>query len=278
MHGAHGQSFSLTSGADSIQGTAGNDTIIAVAGSLSAGDSINGGGGKNLLQLFGAGSFDLSQPAALRHISVVQGANEAQAVTLSGSANLVFRGGNGDSVITSLAGNDSIATGAGNTTVHGGSGNDLITAGSGADLIFAGSGHATVRGGSGNDTINGGDGGDRIAAGSGNTIIVGGAGKDTIEAGIGNDSVTLGGGTDVLKLAYSEHAAGTILVADFTHGSDRIDAGQFAHNFRDLQAHSTITGSAGGLVIQIADGPTITLVGATTVTGSDFVFWGHPHG
>jgi Ca2+-binding RTX toxin-like protein len=278
MHAAHGQSFSLTSGADTILGTAGNDTIIAVAGSLSAGDSIDGGGGKNLLLLSGAGNFDLSQPATLAHINAVQGSNDNQSVTLAGGAGLSFRGGSGADVITSLTGNDSIATGNGNTTVHGGSGNDVILAGSGNDLIFAGSGHATVRGGSGNDTINGGDGGDKIQAGSGSSVIVGGAGNDTIQAGIGNDTVTLGGGADVLKLAYSEDATGTIQIADFTHGADRIDAGQFARNFHDLQAHMSLTASAGGLTIQITEGPTITLLGVATVTGSDFVFWGHPHG
>jgi Ca2+-binding RTX toxin-like protein len=277
MHAAHGQSFSLTIGADIIVGSAGNDTIIAVAGALSAGDAIDGGAGKNLLLLSGAGSFDLSQPATLLHIDGVQGSNDNQSVTLAGSADLIFRAGNGANVITSLAGNDKIMTGDGNTTVHGGSGNDVIVAGSGNDLIFAGSGHATVRGGSGNDTINAGDGGDKIQAGSGNSIIVGGAGNDTIQAGTGNATVTLGGGSDVLKLAYSEDATGTIQVADFTHGADRIDAGQFARNFHDLQAHSTITASAGGLTIQVTEGPTITLLGVATVTGADFVFWGQPH-
>jgi Ca2+-binding RTX toxin-like protein len=279
IHSAHvqPQAFALTTGADSIAGARGNDIVVATAGTLSAGDSIDGGGGRNVLLLSGAGSFDLSQPAVLAHIQLVQGANDDQSVTLRGGADLTYHGGSGNDAITSLTGNDVIVTGTGNDTVQGGSGNDLIKLGSGSDLVLAGSGHSTVQGGSGSATIIGGAGGDVLAGGSGTASIAGGTGNDTIRAGIGSDTVSFGGGHDVLKLAYSEDATGTILVSDFAHGNDRIDAGQFARNFADLQAHSTITASAAGLVIQIAEGPTLTLVGVTSVSHSDFVFWGTPH-
>jgi hypothetical protein len=71
-HAMPGKTFSLTQGNDRFQGGKGNDTIVAANDTLSAGDVISGGGGTNTLSLIGGGSFDLSLPAKLDDIDVVQ--------------------------------------------------------------------------------------------------------------------------------------------------------------------------------------------------------------
>ena len=66
-----GKTFHLTKGADRIHGGDGDDTIVATSGTLSPGDTINGDDGINTLTLVGGGTFDLSLPARLKNIQVV---------------------------------------------------------------------------------------------------------------------------------------------------------------------------------------------------------------
>jgi probable HAF family extracellular repeat protein/ELWxxDGT repeat protein len=55
--------FTLTPGADTFVGGAGNNTVYGTAATLSAGDSLTGGSGMNVLELIGSGSFDITQLA-----------------------------------------------------------------------------------------------------------------------------------------------------------------------------------------------------------------------
>ncbi|HSV28858.1 MAG TPA: calcium-binding protein, partial [Candidatus Omnitrophota bacterium] len=79
-------------------------------------------------------------------------------------------------------GDDVIATGLGKDTVHGGGGDDVIHGEGGADRLF---------GGSGDDVILGGDQGDVIVGGAGDDVLVGGDHADTFlfELGSGHDMV-----------------------------------------------------------------------------------------
>jgi hypothetical protein len=56
--------FTLTTGADTFVGGAGDNTVYGTSATLNAGDSLTGGSGTNVLDLIGSGSFDISQLAA----------------------------------------------------------------------------------------------------------------------------------------------------------------------------------------------------------------------
>jgi hypothetical protein len=51
--------FTLTTGADTIVGSAGDDIVYGTTTTLNAGDSLTGGSGNNVLPLIGSGSFDV---------------------------------------------------------------------------------------------------------------------------------------------------------------------------------------------------------------------------
>ncbi|ROR03156.1 DUF4214 domain-containing protein [Desulfosoma caldarium] len=63
--GPPGEVYTLTTGVDTIEGTAGNDTIIAdntgTAKQLTAADQIDGGAGNDVLKIYAAGDDNLSQ-------------------------------------------------------------------------------------------------------------------------------------------------------------------------------------------------------------------------
>ena len=65
--------YTLTTGSDTVAGTAGNDTVYATADTLNAGDSLTGGAGLDILSLSGTGTFRVDQLAAFtgfEHIRV----------------------------------------------------------------------------------------------------------------------------------------------------------------------------------------------------------------
>jgi hypothetical protein len=70
-----GQVKTLTTGADTFTGGSANNTIIANAGTINSGDSIDGGSGgtnqNNTLVLQGPGTFDLTLPTSLTDIETV---------------------------------------------------------------------------------------------------------------------------------------------------------------------------------------------------------------
>jgi Ca2+-binding RTX toxin-like protein len=163
-------SFSIGSDVPSvyIDGGGGADTIVAAN---SAGDTVMGGAGGNLLESTGIGSnyFD----GGIGNDTLIAG---------SGNDTLYGDIGN-DSILCSGVGADSIG---GNTFARGGPGNDTIIAGSGLSQ--------TLRGNGGADSIVGGDGNDFINGNAGNDTIVGSntvdTGVDTIFGGGGNDSIS----------------------------------------------------------------------------------------
>jgi hypothetical protein len=65
-------SFTLTPGADTFVGGAGDDIVYGTASTLNAGDSLTGGSGNNLLELIGSGSFDISQLARFTGFQRIQ--------------------------------------------------------------------------------------------------------------------------------------------------------------------------------------------------------------
>ncbi|HLG88845.1 MAG TPA: hypothetical protein VKZ79_16780 [Alphaproteobacteria bacterium] len=299
--------YTLTTGADTIADGTGNADIVATSATLSTGDVISPAGWHNTLTLSGAGTFDLGAPATFSNISLVKGdASADQTITLRDGFNTNFVGGDGNDTITSLSGNDHIRVGNGNNIITAGSGNvsimvgsgdNQITAGSGqtfvmlgsgtntvtgstgslfvtatdgADTITAGPGQTTIFTGSGSDTVNAGSGSLTIFTGRGTTTIAGGTGAETIIVGHGTTNATLSTGTDTLKIGWG---TGTANVSNFVHGIDTIDVSALHFgSYSTLVSDATITTTSTGLTIQFAHGPTINLVGVSSVSSSDFTF------
>lgn len=144
-------------------------------------------------------------------------------------------------LFTGSNGNDTKTLGAGNDQANGRAGNDKISGGAGSDVI---------RGDAGSDTLNGNDGNDRLAGGADNDKLTGGAGRDVFVYADGD---------------------GVDTIADFVHGTDRIDLTGVAAltGFDQLalsqpNANGKITIGSGSL--------RLTGVQVATLTASDFIF------
>ncbi len=122
-----------TPGNDFIQGTNGNDVIVAMAGN----DTIFGNNGHDVI--CGDGGND-----TLR-------GNNGNDTLLGGAGNDVFHGDNG---------NDTLLGGAGNDVLHGDNGNDWLDGGANDDTLFGIKGDDTLTGGWGADSFSGGQGSD----------------------------------------------------------------------------------------------------------------------
>jgi Hint domain len=121
--------------------TAGSDTVnsdfadvVATDGTLSTGDQINPTGGGAILELVGAGTFDLTQPQSLTNISqVVVDSPDANVTLLSGLEVPVTLSTAGDDTVTLANNNDSI-------NVNGGVGDLIIATPTEADGASIGGG------------------------------------------------------------------------------------------------------------------------------------------
>jgi hypothetical protein len=84
------------------------------------------------------------------------------------------------------------------TRAKGGEGNDVIKSAAGNDRLLGEAGNDIVAGGLGEDTLSGGAGGDGLLGFDGNDDLGGGAGKDALFGQKGRDSLAGGAGNDVL--------------------------------------------------------------------------------
>lgn len=157
--------------------------------------------------------FDLSQITQINFF----GGDGNDSFTTSAAIDTTASGQDGEDVLISGFGNDSLTGGLGNDTLvaragtnvlTGNGGDDTITGGPGEDQIVSGNGNDTIDGGAGNDSIFGGDGDDTISGGLGADSIFGGNGSDTIFGNAGSDSlfggnqvdtITGGNGNDLLR-------------------------------------------------------------------------------
>ena len=231
-----GQTFTLTTGSDTVAGGAAADMIMAKTATLTAGDNINGGTAMNTLALQGGGTFNLATPATLTNVEVItaqegSGAT-AQTVTLRAGLNatvnvadppvasptITIIGAANSDVINLGSGNDTVTLGAGET-VNSGGGNNLFKVAS-----------ATL----GNVTINGGTKGT-------NTLSVTGGGTAAMGAGItGITTVQLASATTFTANATS----GLTIVG--SAGADNITAGGAGQVLTGGAGANTLTGSSAG--------------------------------
>lgn len=148
--------------------------------------------------------------------------------------------------VNSGDGNDIITTGKGNDTVNGGNGNDSITTGNGKDI---------VRGDDGNDTINTGNGNDEIVGGAGADSVIAGNGKDTIVTGNGSDTVDAGNGNDLIIVGDNEASQPTNIIIDGGKGTDTLN---LANNVY-IEAGSVDT-AAKTIALELSDGTQFNIV------------------
>ena len=198
-------------GANSLNGSTGDDRFVAVIGD--GNDSVNGG--------IGADTYDLSGTTAGATVTTTN-ATSAQigTDTLNSIENII-----------GSQGNDNINVNGGANTIDGQGGNDTINAGGGVDIIIGGAGNDTITGGAGNDvirfalgfdddTIIGFDsdpagGQDRLSLGASLGINAGNfAGNVAIAAQGANTLITIGGDTITLLGV----AAATVTIDDFAFG------------------------------------------------------------
>ncbi|MEZ5774160.1 MAG: hypothetical protein R3D33_05495 [Hyphomicrobiaceae bacterium] len=170
-------------------------TVNAIAGNITAADSITAGTGtSDVLNLkastINSGAADLSGVSGFETVNVLAGKLGTEDVSITTSNGTVGAGKtltvNATGLTNSAAAltfNGSAETD-GSFTVNGGAGADDITGGSGNDTLNGNGGADTLAGGAGNDTVNGG---------AGNDIIDGGTGTETIDGGEGNDIIKFGG-------------------------------------------------------------------------------------
>ena len=160
-----------TSSNDSIEGSSGNDHIIAGSGN----DFVKGNGGKDTLNL-GAGN---------------------DVALISGSGSIVTVGEGNDTLVLAVDArdieiNDFAGASKGTLSVYkkvGTKNNDDLSGTLGAtDVILAGSGDDLIYGFDCADILMGQDGKDTVFGGKGNDFIFAGAGSDKLDGGEGEDS------------------------------------------------------------------------------------------
>lgn len=129
--GAAGLKAALTADADNVVGTDGRDLITATAATLGAGDAIDAGAGRDLLELRGAGSFDLNALASLTGVEEVRTASGVeQTIRLRDGADLRLVTGNGTyHVTTGASGAQQVVLGGGSLELAAGGATDVLVLG-----------------------------------------------------------------------------------------------------------------------------------------------------
>ena len=245
----------------SINGSAGNDTIIGGSGAdlIRGGtqdDSLSGGGDSDTLDIADA-TLDLD-------VNLGTGTSTGRGTdTLAGIENAI--GGTGNDSIVAGSATTSLIGGTGGDTLRGAtSGPSTLDGGDGADSLDSNSTHAdrllggigadTLTAGSGNDTLQGDADGDSLVGEAGTDSLDGLAGDDTLEAG-DTDNDTLAGGADTDYASYAFAGAGVMInlaTGSATGaGTDNLSAveGAIGSDFQDTingsSAANTLYGNAG---------------------------------
>jgi Ca2+-binding RTX toxin-like protein len=243
------------SGNDILNGGEGDDVILGGYGS----DTIDGGNGNDTIY---ADEDEEAYFNALSQTDLLP--SEFSSAFVNGDD--VINTGSGDDSVFLIEGNDTINLGDGNdtlqnqyanATVRAGSGDDQIETTAGNNIVYGEDGNDTMKlgfgddkayGGNGNDNINTGDGNDYIEGNASDDIITSGAGDDTVLGGDGNDVIqddsglnTLDGGTgDDYIIGGSD--ADTIMTGT---GNDNVFAGSGDDTIETISQTAKLAGSDG---------------------------------
>ena len=223
----------------SLNGVAGNDTLIGAAGN----DTMNGGAGNDTL-IGGAGNDTLNGGAFGSDTASYADATAGVTVSLAISTAQNTVGAGTDTLINfeNLIGSNL---------------NDTLTGNSGPNILSGGAGNDTLIAAVGNDTLNGGDGNDRLN---------GGAGNDSLDGGVGTDSF-------VFDTAFGKDTVTGFVATGAAHDTIDFSTAVFA-NFAAVHSHMAQSGA--NVIITLDASDTITLKGVTlaSLTAGDFTF--HP--
>jgi Ca2+-binding RTX toxin-like protein len=157
----------------------------------------------------------------------------------AGDGNDVVKTRNGNNTVLGGAGDDLITTGRGDDSLDGGDGNDIITDKDGDNTVLGGAGNDVIKAGRGDDSLDGGDGNDIITDKDGDNTVLGGAGDDLIRAGRGDNLIEGGDGNDALQTKDGNDA---VLGGA---GDDLIKAGQGDDVVEGGAGNDLLTGGAG---------------------------------
>jgi len=261
----------------------GDDNLLASGG---GNDTISAGGGNNRIELGGGKDFITSTGN-----DIIVGATGQETVAAFGSAssfvvgndsNLLFVGNGGSATIFGGTGSDTYFGGGGPDYVQGGTdGHNFLIGGSGAatlvgagdgDILKAGIGSPgqVLRAGLGNETLEGGSGSDTFYGGGkgSSTQIIGGTGNDTFFSAGGTATVTAGAASNLFVFTKSD-PGGSDVIQGFISGLDQIGLEGFKGNevARALKSQTVVDGND---TITLSDHTTITFVGVTSLSESDF--------
>ncbi|MGZ9109464.1 MAG: calcium-binding protein, partial [Micavibrio sp.] len=220
-----GQDYKLSSGANTITGTDGDDTVSAYIGQLSAEDSLAMGKGFDTLSItsssFTFDSNDYSKLYGIDNLDVTGSSSQRAQVVL----NNAFLDATDSDKLTITHGEDGLKLLDTSTLDHAKydvflSGNGKVNLSGGADevRISAGS-NGNVYGNGGNDLLYGNNGIDQLFGGAGNDLLQGGHGMDKLSGGAGSDT-----------FRYTNVLDGGDIISDFD-ASDILDlSGLFKAN------------------------------------------------
>jgi len=186
-----GEVPTIVSSAATIEGTAGDDVILATG---TAGQTIKAGAGDDTI----CGSNGPDRIFA----------GDGNDTVLAGNGNDAIDGWNGFDTIDGGFGNDTASGGAGDDAITGGPGTDTLSGNTGNDNVTGGGGNDSLNGNVGNDVISGGVGNDRTNGDAGNDMISGNDGSDTLNGGTGNDSLSGGAAPDVIDPGTGSNSCG----------------------------------------------------------------------
>ena len=257
-------------GADTVYGGAGEDRLRIFDPSGLGGDVLNGGdadpntapesGTLDRLQLFNAGTYDLSTAASIAEIDRIDVAAPSSASNsmfvkitsaMVATADFNMDGVLGDIGVFGYDGSSSSSSPLtlANITIDATaltSTQSLNVQGLASGGVGGMNGNDSLLGGAGNDTLAGGVGNDELRGGAGNDSLAGGAGENPLFGGAGNDTLDGTGGTSYA--VYLEATTGVNVdlqagtASDGLGGTDTLIAlaGVGGSNFND-----TLLGTSG---------------------------------
>lgn len=239
--GFAGFDFRDATGAVSVSGTEGDDTIFGGAGN----DLLEGGGGNDS----------------------ITGGNGNDSIT-GGDGNDVVAAGDGDDVIVG-------GTGAGDDSYDGGEGNDTVVFSSSSSQMIINLQTGVAWGAeTDNDSITnvenvvGGSGNDIIIGNESDNILDGGDGRDTLDGGAGDDVLRGGADADVYRVTLG---TGSDRIEDTGGNGDRLVLSGLSKALGELNGTSRV---GDDLLIDLADGQ-VTIVdhfGNGTIEAITFKF------
>ncbi len=189
------------SGDDTLNGNDGDDFFVGIGGT----DSIDGGAGTDTNSFQGVGSSVIATvneggSGVASHGDVNESFVGIEHLTGSDNDDILNAGGNFESVLRGLGGND---------ILNGSSGNDLLIGNDGDDILRGGAGNDRAFGGDGNDSLNGGGGDDFLRGGDGDDFFVGIGGTDSIDGGLGFDTNSFQGVDVGVTARVNDDGSGT---------------------------------------------------------------------